>query len=163
MRATAAHAYAAAVSRTLRALSLLSQHHGHPDGAFGADEFLAELRGQYEVILLSDTFREFASPLMRKLSHPTLFCHELQVASNDRIESVRLRLSDHKRKTVQYLQKLNFEVVASGDSYNDLGMLKAADRCILFDPPASLLAEYSDMAVARDYGQLLSFITTPSS
>ena len=129
----------------------------------GAEEFLAELRGQYEVILLSDTFREFASPLMRKLSHPTLFCHELQVASNDRIESVRLRLSDHKRKTVQYLQKLNFEVVASGDSYNDLGMLKAADRCILFDPPASLVAEYSDMAVARDYGQLLSFITTPSS
>ena len=129
----------------------------------GAEEFLAELRGQYEVILLSDTFREFASPLMRKLSHPTLFYHELQVASNDRIESVRLRLSDHKRKTVQYLQKLNFEVVASGDSYNDLGMLKAADRCILFDPPASLVAEYSDMAVARDYGQLLSFITTPSS
>ena len=129
----------------------------------GAEEFLAELRGQYEVILLSDTFREFASPLMRKLSHPPLFCHELQVASNDRIESVRLRLSDHKRKTVQYLQKLNFEVVASGDSYNDLCMLKAADRCILFDPPASLVAEYSDMAVARDYGQLLSFITTPSS
>ena len=68
-----------------------------------------------------------------------------------------LRIGDHKRKTVQYLQKLNFEVIASGDSYNDLGMLKTADRCILFNPPASLVAEYPDMAVARDYSQLLAF------
>jgi len=124
----------------------------------GAVEFLSSLRSKYEVILLSDTFREFAAPLMRKLNFPTLFCHELQVDSDNRIEAVSLRLDDHKRKTVQYLQKLNFEVIASGDSYNDLGMLKTADRCILFDPPASLVAEYPDMAVARDYSQLLSFI-----
>ena len=125
----------------------------------GALEFLSVLRSQYEVILLSDTFREFASPLMRKLNFPTLFCHELKVDSCNRIESVLLRMEDHKRKTVQYLQKLNFEVIASGDSYNDLGMLKTADRCILFNPPDSLATEYSDMAVAKNYAQLLSFIT----
>ena len=124
----------------------------------GAVEFLSELRSKYEVILLSDTFREFAVPLMRKLNFPTLFCHELQVDSDNRIEAVKLRIDDHKRKTVQYLQKLNFEVIASGDSYNDLGMLKTADRCILFNPPSSLVAEYPDMAVARDYSQLLSFV-----
>ena len=124
----------------------------------GAVEFLSGLRSKYEVILLSDTFREFAAPLMRKLNFPTLFCHELQVGADNRIEAVRLRIDDHKRKTVQYLQKLNFEVIASGDSYNDLGMLKTADRCILFNPPSSLVAEYPDMAVARDYFQLLSFV-----
>ncbi len=124
----------------------------------GAVDFLSSLRGKYEVILLSDTFREFAAPLMRKLNFPTLFCHELQVDADNRIETVRFRIDDHKRKTVQYLQKLNFEVIASGDSYNDLGMLKTADRCILFNPPASLVAEYPDMTVARDYSQLLSFV-----
>lgn len=129
----------------------------------GAVDFLSSLRGKYEVILLSDTFREFAAPLMRKLKFPTLFCHELQVDADNRIESVRLRIDDHKRKTVQYLQKLNFEVIASGDSYNDLGMLKTADRCIFFNPPASLVAEYPDMTVARDYSQLLSFIDNEAS
>ena len=129
----------------------------------GAVDFLSSLRGKYEVILLSDTFREFAAPLMIKLNFPTLFCHELHVDADNRIESVRLRIDDHKRKTVQYLQKLNFEVIASGDSYNDLGMLKTADRCILFDPPASLVAEYPDMTVARDYSQLLSFIDNDAS
>ena len=124
----------------------------------GAVEFLSELRSKYEVILLSDTFREFAAPLMRKLNFPTLFCHELQVGDDNRIEAVKLRIDDHKRKTVQYLQKLNFKVIASGDSYNDLGMLKTADRCILFNPPSSLVAEYPDMAVARDYSQLSSFV-----
>jgi phosphoserine/homoserine phosphotransferase len=124
----------------------------------GALDFLEELRTQFEVILLSDTFREFASPLMRKLKNPTLFCHELVIDQNDHIESIKLRLPDHKRKTVQYLQKLNFKVTVSGDSYNDLGMLKAADRCILFNPPTSLIEEYPDMPVAIDYNNLFSFI-----
>jgi phosphoserine / homoserine phosphotransferase len=124
----------------------------------GALEFLSELRSEYEVILLSDTFREFAAPLMRKLKNPTLFCHELIINQDDCIESIKLRLPDHKRKSVQYLQKLNFQVTASGDSYNDLGMLKTADRCILFNPPSSLSAEYPDMAVATDYNTLFSFI-----
>ena len=129
----------------------------------GALEFLTELRAEYEVILLSDTFREFASPLMKKLRNPTLFCHELVVDEHDCIESIKLRLPDHKRKTVQYLQKLNFEVIASGDSYNDLGMLKTADHYILFDPPAALRTEYPDIPVATDYSELLSFIRKASS
>jgi phosphoserine/homoserine phosphotransferase len=124
----------------------------------GAVEFLAKLRASYELIILSDTFREFALPLINKLGNPTLFCHELQVSESGRIEEVKLRLADHKRKTVQYLQKLNFEVIASGDSYNDLGMLLSADRCSFFKPPTSLTVEYPDIEVARNYDSLYQFI-----
>ena len=127
----------------------------------GALEFTEELRSKYELIILSDTFREFAGPLMHKLGLPTLFCHELEIA-NDRINAIKLRLVDHKRKSVQYLQKLNFEVVAAGDSYNDLGMLKTANHCMLFNPPNQLIEEYPDMPVGRDYNQLMSFIDNPS-
>ena len=127
----------------------------------GALEFTEELRSKYELIILSDTFREFAGPLMHKLGLPTLFCHELEIA-NDRINAIKLRLVDHKRKSVQYLQKLNFEVVAAGDSYNDLGMLKTANYCMLFNPPNQLIEEYPDMPVGRDYNQLMSFIDNPS-
>jgi phosphoserine/homoserine phosphotransferase len=128
----------------------------------GAVEFTEKLRSKYELIILSDTFREFAGPLMKKLGFPCLFCHELEV-SNDLIKSIKLRLPDHKRKSVQYLQKLNFEVVAAGDSYNDLGMLKTANHCMLFNPPDQLVQEYPDMPVARNYEQLMSFIDQPSS
>ena len=76
---------------------------------------------------------------------------------------IRLRIPDHKRKSVQYLQKLNFEVVAAGDSYNDLGMLKTADYCMLFNPPEQLVQEYPDIKVGRDYPSLLSFIESPDS
>ena len=126
----------------------------------GALEFIEELRSKYELIILSDTFREFAGPLMSKLGFPTLFCHELEI-SNDTINAIKLRLADHKRKSVQYLQKLNFEVVAAGDSYNDLGMLKTADPCMLFNPPDQLVQEYPDMPVGRNYYQLMSFIDNP--
>ena len=128
----------------------------------GAVEFTEKLRSKYELIILSDTFREFAGPLMKKLGFPCLFCHELEV-SNDLIKSIKLRLPDHKRKSVQYLQKLNFEVVAAGDSYNDLGMLKTANHCMLFNPPDQLVQEYPYMPVARNYEQLMSFIDQPSS
>jgi phosphoserine/homoserine phosphotransferase len=128
----------------------------------GAVEFTEKLRSKYELIILSDTFREFAGPLMKKLGFPCLFCHELEV-SNDLIKSIKLRLPDHKRKSVQYLQKLNFEVVAAGDSYNDLGMLKTANHCMLFNPPDQLVQEYPDMPVGRNYEQLMSFIDQPSS
>ena len=126
----------------------------------GALDFIEELRSKYELIILSDTFREFAGPLMSKLDFPTLFCHELEI-SNDTINAIKLRLADHKRKSVQYLQKLNFEVVAAGDSYNDLGMLKTADHCMLFNPPDQLVQEYPDMPVGRNYNQLMSFIDNP--
>ena len=128
----------------------------------GAIEFAEKLRSKYELIILSDTFREFAGPLMKKLGFPCLFCHELEV-SNDLIKSIKLRLPDHKRKSVQYLQKLNFEVVAAGDSYNDLGMLKTANHCMLFNPPDQLVQEYPDMPVGRNYEQLMSFIDQPNS
>lgn len=124
----------------------------------GAVEFLEKLRASHELIILSDTFREFALPLINKLGSPTLFCHELQVSESGRIEEVKLRLADHKRKTVQYLQKLNFEVIASGDSYNDLGMLLAANRCSFFNPPTSLTVEYPDIEVARNYDSLYQFV-----
>ena len=128
----------------------------------GAVEFTEKLRSKYELIILSDTFREFAGPLMKKLGFPCLFCHELEV-SNDLIKSIKLRLPDHKRKSVQYLQKLNFEVIAAGDSYNDLGMLKTANHCMLFNPPDQLIQEYPDMPVGRNYEQLMSFIDQPNS
>jgi len=128
----------------------------------GAVEFTEKLRSKYELIILSDTFREFAGPLMKKLGFPCLFCHELEV-SNDLIKAIKIRLPDHKRKSVQYLQKLNFEVVAAGDSYNDLGMLKTANHCMLFNPPDQLVQEYPDMPVGRNYEQLMSFIDQPSS
>ncbi|HAD21308.1 MAG: bifunctional phosphoserine phosphatase/homoserine phosphotransferase ThrH [Opitutae bacterium] len=128
----------------------------------GAVEFTEKLRSKYELIILSDTFREFAGPLMKKLGFPCLFCHELEV-SNDSIKAIKLRLPDHKRKSVQYLQKLNFEVVAAGDSYNDLGMLKTANHCMLFNPPDQLVQEYPDMPVGRNYEQLMSFIDQPNS
>ena len=127
----------------------------------GAMEFLDELRSKYELIILSDTFQEFALPLMQKLKFPTLFCHELEVVDNS-IRAIKLRLPDHKRKSVQYLQKLNYEVIASGDSYNDLGMLKTADYCMLFNPPDQLTKEYPDIPIARNYSSLLSFVENPS-
>ena len=128
----------------------------------GAIEFLDQLLPDHELIILSDTFREFAGPLMRKLKFPTLFCHEVKTV-DDVIVDIQLRLPDHKRKSVQYLQKLNFEVVASGDSYNDLGMLKTADYCALFNPPTPLTLEYPDMKVVSDYSKLLDFINNPVS
>ena len=128
----------------------------------GAVEFIEKLRSEYELIILSDTFREFAGPLMKKLGFPCLFCHELEVSS-DVIKAIKLRLPDHKRKSVQYLQKLNFEVVAAGDSYNDLGMLKTANHCMLFNPPDQLVQEYPDIPVGRNYEQLMSFIDQPNS
>jgi phosphoserine/homoserine phosphotransferase len=128
----------------------------------GAVEFIEKLRSEYELIILSDTFREFAGPLMKKLGFPCLFCHELEVF-NYVIKAIKLRLPDHKRKSVQYLQKLNFEVVAAGDSYNDLGMLKTANHCMLFNPPDQLVQEYPDMPVGRNYEQLMSFIDQPNS
>jgi len=128
----------------------------------GALEFIKQLRSKYELIILSDTFREFAAPLMVKLGFPTLFCHELEI-SNDRINGIKLRLADHKRKSVQYFQKLNFEVVAAGDSYNDIGMLKTADHCMLFNPPNQLIQEYPDMPIGTDYNELMSFVENPST
>lgn len=124
----------------------------------GAKEFLDKVRMTRELVILSDTFREFALPLMKKLGQPTLFCHELETSVSGRIEKVKFRIPDHKRKSVQYFQKLNFRVSAAGDSYNDLGMLLAADRCAFYNPPTSITVEYPDIQVLTDFESLFKFI-----
>ena len=124
----------------------------------GAIQFVEKVRERGELIILSDTFSQFAGPLIKQLGNPTLFCHELEVSENDKIIDYRLRIPDHKRKTVESLKRLNFEVIAAGDSYNDLGMLEAADHAILFRPPESLATEYPNLPVAHAYEEVLQKI-----
>ncbi len=120
----------------------------------GAVEFLDWLRQRYPVIILSDTFYEFAAPLMAQLGHPTLFCNSLVVASDGRVVDYRLRLRDGKRKAVMGLKLLNFEVVAVGDSYNDTSMLREADVGILFRPPENVAREFPEFLIAHTYDEL---------
>jgi phosphoserine/homoserine phosphotransferase len=117
----------------------------------GAKEFLEWLKSEFQVIILSDTFYQFASPLMGKLDYPTLFCHELIIDAEGRIENYRLRQSDGKTKAVSALKGLNFQVIAAGDSYNDTGMLVEADAGILFCPPDNVIAEFPQFPVTRNY------------
>jgi phosphoserine/homoserine phosphotransferase len=120
----------------------------------GAAEFLDWLRERYPVVILSDTFVEFAAPLMRQLGHPTLLCHSLEVDDRGRVVGYRIRLPDQKRRAVQAFQALNLRVVAAGDSYNDTAMLAAADAGILFRPPDNVVAEFPQFPVTRDYDEL---------
>ena len=124
----------------------------------GALAFVEQAREWGQFVVLSDTFTQFAGPLMKQLGHPTLLCHELEVEPNGKISDYRLRASDHKTKTVRALQGLNYEVIAAGDSYNDLGMLDAADHAILFRPPESLVTERPDLPVAIEHEELLTKI-----
>ncbi len=120
----------------------------------GALEFLNWLRERTQVLILSDTFAQFASPLMRQLGWPTLLCHELVVGESGKIENYKLRQPDQKRKAVEAFKSLNYEVLASGDSYNDLGMLRAADRAILFCPSEAFAAQNTDLPAVYDYDAL---------
>jgi phosphoserine/homoserine phosphotransferase len=120
----------------------------------GAREFLGWLRERFQVVILSDTFYGFARPLMRKLDHPTLFCHDLDVAENGRIRDYRLRMPDQKRAAVGAIRGLRFPVVAVGDSYNDVSMLQASDAGILFRPPPNVVSEYPQFPVTRTYEEL---------
>ncbi|GAB4177749.1 MAG: bifunctional phosphoserine phosphatase/homoserine phosphotransferase ThrH [Rhodocyclaceae bacterium] len=124
----------------------------------GAAEFLDWARGRWQVILLSDTFAEFASPLMRLLGWPTLFCHELEVDARGWVRGYRLRLRDHKRASVAALKGLNFRTIAAGDSYNDTAMLSEADAGILFRPPGNVIAEFPQFPVTQDYGEMKAAI-----
>jgi len=117
----------------------------------GAIEFHEWLRSEFEVIILSDTFYQFVSPLMKKLDYPTLFCHQLIIDDTDSITGYKLRQANGKQEAVKALQKLNFKVVAAGDSYNDIGMLKQADEGILFDPPKNVINEYPEFSVSNNY------------
>ncbi|MEX2208932.1 MAG: bifunctional phosphoserine phosphatase/homoserine phosphotransferase ThrH [Myxococcota bacterium] len=120
----------------------------------GALAFLNGLRERYQVLILSDTFYDFAKPLLRKLGFPALFAHDLVVAPSGRITGYRLRMPDQKRQSVEHLRALAFQVIAAGDSYNDTSMLGAAHAGILFRPPANVIAEFPQFPVTRDYAEL---------
>ncbi|PIQ97430.1 MAG: bifunctional phosphoserine phosphatase/homoserine phosphotransferase ThrH [Nitrospinae bacterium CG11_big_fil_rev_8_21_14_0_20_56_8] len=120
----------------------------------GALEFLNWLKSEFQVVILSDTFYQFAGPLMEQLHYPNLFCHELIVDGNDRIVDYQLRIKDGKTKAVAAFKNLNFRVIAAGDSYNDTGMLKEADGGILFCPPDNVVREFPQFPVTRNYTEL---------
>lgn len=124
----------------------------------GAADFLDWLRSRFQLLILSDTFSEFAAPLMRQLTWPTLFCHELDVAENGFVRDYRLRLRDHKRITVLKLRELNFRVIAGGDSYNDTAMLAEAHAGILYRPPQNVIDEFPQFPVARNYEEFKAAI-----
>lgn len=124
----------------------------------GADEFLQELRAQAQVIILSDTYIEFAGPLMRKLGWPSLFCNSLVVDGDGRIVDYRLRQKDGKKMAVRALQSLGFSVVAAGDSYNDVSMLAEADKGILFRAPEAILQEFPHFSAVSTHTDLLEQI-----
>ena len=145
-------------------LEILAQHHlGLPDiqdviagmGPLpGAKDFLEWLRHRFQVVILSDTFYEFALPLMRQLGHPTLLCHKLETEPSGKLSGYRIRLTEHKSKTVVALRALNFRTIAAGDSYNDTAMLAAADAGILFHPPHNVVRDFPQFPVAYTYDEL---------
>jgi phosphoserine/homoserine phosphotransferase len=120
----------------------------------GAREFLDWLRERLQVVILSDTFYEFAQPLMRQLGFPTLFCHGLETDLEGRVVDYRIRLQDQKREAVRAFHSLNFGVAAAGDSYNDTAMLAEADVGILFRPPDNVVREFPQFPVTRSYDEL---------
>jgi len=120
----------------------------------GAREFLDWLRERMQVVILSDTFHQFAAPLMRQLGWPTLFCHRLEVASDGRITDYKLRMPDQKRAAVEAFRGLNLSVLAAGDSYNDTSMLGAADAGILFSPPENVIRDFPQFPVTTNYDEL---------
>ncbi|GAB6905195.1 Phosphoserine phosphatase/homoserine phosphotransferase bifunctional protein [Desulfosarcina cetonica] len=120
----------------------------------GAREFLDWLRARTQVVIVSDTFVEFARPLMEKLGWPTLLCHGLTIDTRGAIADYNLRQADGKRKVVQAFKTLNYQVLAMGDSYNDVNMLKEADMGVLFRPPQNVIDEYPQFPVATTYAEL---------
>jgi phosphoserine / homoserine phosphotransferase len=128
----------------------------------GAREFLDALRKRYQVVILSDTYYEFAMPLMAQLGMPTLFCHELETDAAGRLTGYRLRMPDHKRASVRALRSIAFEVIAAGDSYNDTAMLAEAHAGILFRPPQNVVNEFPHYPVVRDYPGLAAAVDEAS-
>jgi len=124
----------------------------------GARAFLDKLREDYEVIILSDTFYEFAHPLMRQLAWPTLFCHSLETDANGLVIDYHLRMPEQKREAVKRFKEMNFTVVAAGDSYNDTAMLGEANAGILYHPPENVIREFPQYPVTLNYDQLRSEI-----
>ena len=129
----------------------------------GAREFLDSLREAYQVVILSDTFYEFAKPLMVKLNQPTLFCHKLVIDGEGSVADYKLRQEDPKRISVKAIHNLNFKVFAAGDSYNDTTMLSEADAGFLFRAPDNVIEEFPQYRVTNDYNELRSFIDEAAS
>jgi phosphoserine / homoserine phosphotransferase len=124
----------------------------------GAAAFLDWIRSHHQIIIVSDTFVEFAGPLMRKLGWPTLFCNRLEVGPDHAIIGYRLRQKDGKRKVVQALKTLQYRVIAFGDSYNDITMLKEADAAFLFRPPENVENEFPDILATHSYDELRQWL-----
>lgn len=127
---------------------------GELDPLPGAREFLNWLRERFQVVILSDTFYEFAMPLMKKLGYPTLLCHKLEVDENGRITDYLLRQRDPKRQSVRAFQLLNYRVIAAGDSYNDTTMLTQAEGGILFHAPQNVIDEFPQFPAVHDFEEL---------
>ena len=126
----------------------------------GAKAFLDELRSRFQVIILSDTFYEFAEPMMRQLGRPTLFCHQLVIDGDGFVADYTLRQPNQKAHAVNALKGLNFQVIAAGDSYNDTGMLGAADAGFFIHPPEAIIAQFPQFPVTRSYAELKASISS---
>jgi len=125
----------------------------------GALEFIDWLRAKTQFIVVSDTFSEFADPLLRQLGRPTLFCHHLTTDTEGNITDYNLRQNDGKMRVVEALQSLNYKVIAIGDSYNDISMLRKSDYGILYNPPQSVADEHPDLKVVKTYASLKRIIS----
>ena len=125
-----------------------------------AAQFVAWIRQRTQFVILSDTFYEFAMPLMAQLGYPTIFCHALEADSSGAITGYRLRLDQSKRKAITAFRELNFRTLALGDSYNDIAMLETADVSMLYDPPDNVIADHPHLPVIRNYSEAKAFIET---
>ena len=125
----------------------------------GAREFLDWVRSEFQLIILSDTFYEFAMPLMSQLGHPTFMCHRLSTDESGFVNHYHLRQQDQKRMAVKAFHSLNYKVIAAGDSYNDTGMLNEADAGFFFCPPDNIILEFPQFKVVRDYQALQRVIS----
>jgi len=124
----------------------------------GAEKFVESIRSRHQLIILSDTFYDFAEPMMRALNWPTLFCHRLEIGGDGSIVNYHLRQTDQKAKAIRALSSLNFRTLAAGDSYNDLSMLAEADRGILFRPPEKVVVEFPQYPVVDTHDALEQLI-----
>lgn len=124
----------------------------------GAKEFLDELRSMTQVIIISDTFTQFAAPLMKKLGWPTIFCNSLEVADNGEITGFKMRIENSKLTTVKALQSIGYETIASGDSYNDLGMIQASKAGFLFKSTEQIKADHPELPAFETYEELMAAI-----
>ncbi|WP_295795729.1 bifunctional phosphoserine phosphatase/homoserine phosphotransferase ThrH [uncultured Treponema sp.] len=124
----------------------------------GAKEFLDELRSICQTIIISDTFTQFASPLMKKLGQPTIFCNSLEVSTSGEITGFKMRIENSKLTTVKALQSIGYDTIASGDSYNDLGMIKSSKAGFLFKSTDKIKSENPDLPAFEEYSELLDAI-----